>query len=365
MFFLDGRLTANQWPAARTPYEEQAVLFGRAWQSGQTEFVLHTSGSTGTPKPIRLTRAQMQASAELTGQTFGLRVGDTALCCLNIAYVAGTMMLVRALTLGLQLTIVEPSGNPLAGFDTNAAPFDLLAFVPLQLQTILEQTPAQKLLLNRAKAILLGGAAISPAQETQLQPMVAPVYATYGMTETVSHIAIRRLNGSEATNFFTALSGVALDVDERNCLTIRAAASGFQLIQTNDVVEWVDHEEPHTQFRIMGRADSIINTGGVKVQPERIERLIMSVLTSVGLSPRLFVAGRPNERLGQQLVLVVEGDWAVQQAVEVAQEQWSAAIRQEIGPYAVPKALIFAPSFRETPTGKIDRKATMEMVYSL
>ncbi len=365
MFFLDGRLTADQWPAARTPYEEQAILFGRAWQSGQTEFVLHTSGSTGAPKPIALTRTQMQASAELTGQTFGLSAGDTALCCLNIAYVAGTMMLVRALTLGLQLTIVEPSGNPLYDFDTNAAPFNFLAFVPLQLQTVFEKTPGKIPLLNRAKAILLGGAATSPAQEAQLQVITAPVYATYGMTETVSHIAIRRLNGPEATDYFTALSGVDLGLDNRGCLNIRAAASDFQLIQTNDVVEWVDHQEHHRQFRIVGRADSIINTGGVKVQPERVERLIMRVLASVSLSPRLFVAGCPNERLGQQLVLVVEGDLAIQQGVEATKEQWSAAIRQEIGPYAVPKALIFAPSFRETPTGKIDRKATLETVYSL
>jgi o-succinylbenzoate---CoA ligase len=364
MFLLDGRLTADQWPAARTPYEEQAVLFGRAWQSGQAEFVLHTSGSTGTPKPITLTRAQMQASAALTGQTFGLHAGDTALCCLNVAYVAGTMMLVRALTLGLQLTLVAPSGNPLADFDLDSASFDFLAFVPLQLQTILEQTPQKIAILNRAKAILLGGAATSPAQEAQLQVISAPVFATYGMTETVSHIAIRRLNGSDATDYFTALAGVELGVDERNCLNIRAAASNFQLIQTTDVVHWVNPEPPRRQFRIVGRADSIINTGGVKVQPEQVEQLILSVLASVGVATRLFVAGRPNERLGQQLVLVVEGDLAVQRAVDAAREQWSAVIRLEIGPYAVPKALIFVPSFRETPTGKIDRKATLTVIDS-
>lgn len=360
MLFLDGTLPADQWPNADTASEQQAVAFGRAWQSGQQTFVLHTSGSTGFPKPITLSRSQMRASAELTGQTFGLQTGDTVLCCLNTAYVAGTMMLVRALTLGLKLTLVEPSGNPLADVDTDRTQFDFMAFVPLQLQTMLEQSPEKVAILNRAKAILLGGAATSPAQEAQLQTITAPVYATYGMTETVSHIAIRRLNGPTATDFFTALSGVELGVDERDCLNIRAEASDFQLIQTNDVVQWVDNNPAHQQFRILGRADSIINSGGVKVQPERVERVVQAVLGSVGLTPRLFVAGLPDERLGQRIVLVVEGDEAMKKSVTAQQGQWIEAVRREIGPYAVPKDLIFAPTFCETPTGKIDRNRTLD-----
>ncbi len=359
MLFLDGRLPANQWPNARTAYEEQSITFGRAWQSGQQTFVLHTSGSTGTPKPITLSRSQMLASAVLTGQAFGLQAGDMALCCLNTAYVAGTMMLVRGMALGLKLTIVEPSGNPLADFDTHRTQFDFLAFVPLQLQMVLEQSPEKVAILNQAKAILLGGASTSLAQEAQLQLITAPVYATYGMTETVSHIAIRRLNGPNATDFFTALSGVELGVDHRDCLNIRAAASDFQLIQTNDLIEWVGSDRPCQQFRILGRADSIINTGGVKVQPERVERIIQSVLGSAGMAPRLFVAGVPDSRLGQRMVLVIEGDAALQQAVDAHKRKWEDVIRREIGQYAVPKDLIFAPTFRETPTGKIDRNRTL------
>lgn len=361
MLFLDGRIPANQWPNAQTTYEEQIVAFGRAWQSGQQTFVLHTSGSTGTPKPITLSRSQMLASAALTEQTFGLQAGDTALCCLNTAYVAGTMMLVRGMALGLTLTVVEPSGNPLADFDTDHTRFDFMAFVPLQLQTILEQSPEKVAILDRAKAILLGGAATSSAQEAQLQTITAPVYATYGMTETVSHIAIRRLNGPNATDFFTALSGVKLGVDDRDCLNIRAAASDYQLIQTNDVIEWVDSDGPHQQFRILGRADTIINTGGVKVQPERVERIIQSVLGSAGIAPRLFVAGVPDSRLGQRMVLVIEGDANLQQAVGTQREKWDNVIRREIGPYAVPKELIFTLTFRETPTGKIDRNRTLDI----
>ena len=187
----------NFWPEAKTPYEADALAFCRAWLSGQTEFTLHTSGSTGTPKPIRLTRAQMRASAHLTGQTLGLRAGDVALVCLNIRYVAGVMMLVRGLELGLPMTIIEPAGNPLAGFDPANVRFDFTALVPLQLQHILDDTPEKLAILNRMKAILVGGAVVSPALEQALQVITAPIFSTYGMTETVSHIALRRLNGPE------------------------------------------------------------------------------------------------------------------------------------------------------------------------
>ena len=192
-------------PAPTSPYEQTVVDFCRLWLSSRETFVLHTSGSTGTPKPIHLTRRQMAASAHLTGQTLGLQPGDSALCCLNVAYVAGVMMLVRALELRLTLTVVEPVGNPLLAV---GEPLDFAAFVPLQLQQILE-TPATLLGLDQMKAILVGGAAVSPALEMQLQRIDAPVFGTYGMTETVSHVALRRLNGPTRSEWYHLLLGVA------------------------------------------------------------------------------------------------------------------------------------------------------------
>ncbi|OIN59867.1 AMP-binding protein [Arsenicibacter rosenii] len=346
-----------RWPAPATAYEAEAIRFCEAWLSGQDIFVLHTSGSTGTPKPISLTRTQMQASAHLTGQTFGLQAGDHALVCLNVRYIAGVMMLVRGLELGLPMTILEPSGNPLNGLHP-AIPFAFTALVPLQLQTILEQQDETQLaILNSMKAILVGGAATGPALEQALQVITAPVFATYGMTETVSHIAIRQLNGPQATDYFTALTGVEIGTDDRDCLHITAAASNFERVQTNDVVEFLT-DPPYRTFRIMGRADSIINSGGVKIQPEKVERIIQEQLATHGLNPRLFVAGIPDERLGQQLVAVVEG-------IPVPDDVWQAvqqAIRGQLGPYHVPKQIICADRFAETPTGKIDRKQTVAQV---
>jgi O-succinylbenzoic acid--CoA ligase len=342
------------WPAPQTPYEAEALAFCRAWSTGQTTFTLHTSGSTGTPKPITLTREQMQASARLTGETLGLSPGDTALVCLNIRYVAGIMMLVRGLELELPMTIIEPEANPFIHVTPAPYSFAFTALVPLQLQTILSTgNESQLALLNAMKAILVGGAATSPALEQSLQIVTAPVYATYGMTETVSHIALRRLNGPDAADLFTALNGVDLGVDERGCLHITSAATNYKRIQTNDVVDLPDL----THFRLLGRADRVINSGGVKIQPEQIEQIIQKILAESGLISltRLFVAGLPDEKLGERVVVICE-------QVSLTDAQWTvmqAAIREKAGPYAVPKEWITVPQFAETPTGKVDQRAIL------
>lgn len=353
--------TPAAWPVPQTPYETDTLAFCRAWLSGQTDFMLHTSGSTGTPKPIQLTRAQMQASAYLTGQTLGLRAGDTALVCLNIHYVAGIMMLVRGLELGLPMTVIEPMGNPLIGFDPATTPFAFTALVPLQLQTILASTPDKLPILNGMKAILVGGAATSPALDQSLQRITAPVYATYGMTETVSHIALRRLNGPTKSDVFTALDGVVLGTDERGCLHIRSAATNFERIQTNDVVELPDG----IHFRLLGRADTIINSGGVKIQPEQVEQLISDVLSQAGLFWRVIVVGRPDDWLGQRVTAIYEIiDPMELSDFEAHQSTIADAIRNQINPYAVPKDSFFSlDTFVETATGKIDRKATEAAVF--
>lgn len=350
MLLIDPRVITQPNPS--TEYEADALAFCRNWQRGQTEFVLHTSGSTGVPKPITLSRRQMRASARLTGETFGLQSGDPIFVCLNIRYIAGVMMLVRGMELGFPMTIIEPVANPLVNFDPVTTRFAFTAFVPLQLQTILTESPEKLPVLNRTKAILVGGAATSPTLEQALQIITAPVYATYGMTETVSHIAIRRLNSAPAeADVFTALAGVELGLDKRDCLNIRSAATDFQLIQTNDVADLITP----TRFRLLGRADSIINSGGVKIQPERIERILQNNVGQSGVVPRLFVAGVYDERLGQRVVAFVEN-------LTLKADHWTRiqdVIRAELGPHWVPKSVISVPRFEETPTGKVDKLATM------
>ena len=334
-------------PIPTSEYEQKVINFCENWLGGQQNFILKTSGSTGEPKPIKLTRNQMIASAKLTGKTFGLEIGDTALVCLNVEYIAGIMMLVRGMELSLKLIIVEPSGNPFNHLEYHK--FDFLAFVPLQLQNVLIEEKNIEI-LNKAKAIIVGGAAVNEVLENKIQKLNVPVYSTYGMTETVSHIAIKQLNGERKSHNFQVLEGVKLGIDERNCLNITAEASNNELVQTNDIVEILNEKE----FNLVGRFDNIINSGGVKIQLEKVEKLIENEIKI--LNPkRYFAYGIPNEKLGQKLILFVEGK---EPNVDV-KNAFVDNLKSVLSKYEIPKEIYFVEKFIETPTGKIDKKSVI------
>jgi o-succinylbenzoate---CoA ligase len=328
-------------------YQGQALRFCQQWLQGQAEFVVHTSGSTGPPKPTCLARAHMEASARLTAQALGLHPGDRALVCLHPGYIAGIMMLVRGLVNDWSLVVVNPSAQPLA--QTGGATFDFAALVPLQLQALLNapEFESNLLIINQMKAILIGGAPLGPALEAQLQVVAAPLYATYGMTETVSHVALRRLNGPQRAGYYTALPEVQLGQDERGCLVITAPMTGGKKLITNDLVQLLSPET----FTWLGRADWVINSGGVKVHPEKVERAVGEALATLAAPPRLAVLGLPDERLGERVVLVVEGS--------PPPPGWWAALRPQLvahlGRYELPQEVRGYPVFPETATGKLDR----------
>jgi len=369
----DVSLSANQ---------AAALDFCRRWLAGQGQFVVHTSGSTGTPKPIMLRREQMEASVRATAQALGLAAGMAALVCLPVRTIAGQMMLARGLTLGLAMTLVEPAGDPLASLPASAS-FDFTAVVPLQLQTLLDGPPppgyAQR--LNRMQAILVGGAPLSAALEQQAQRLTAPLYHTYGMTETATHIALRRLNGPDASDWFHPLPGVAVELDERGCLRVKGPMTLDQWLQTNDLAAlsspphppptalrppftadrspFTDHRSPitvHPSFRWLGRWDNVINSGGVKVQVEAVETAVAQAWLVLGLAERrCFVAGLPDGRLGQVVTLVMEG------AALAAEEEGAllAATRARLEPFQQPRRVVYLPRLSETASGKIDRPASL------
>ncbi len=350
-------------PFPATAYQEKVIKFCQAWMAGQSTFKLYTSGSTGQPKELLLTRQQMLASARMTGNRFDLKAGQHALVCLNVDYIAGMMMLVRAMVLGLRATVIEPKANPFAEI-SHQATFDYASFVPLQLQTLLLDKEAISQ-LNKMKVILVGGAAVSNTlAESIKKHLHAPVYSTYGMTETVSHIAIRAINQQENAGIFDVLEGVDVGVDERQCLTICAAVTNFERIQTNDLVEMLTTHS----FRLLGRYDNIINSGGVKVQLEKVEKAFAEILETETLSyARSFAYGVPDERLGQRLVMVLEPNEATTEEDFMAltnDEPVLVSIREKmkkvLGKYEVPKEFYTISHFSETPTGKIDKIATIK-----
>ena len=363
--------------------EYKTIKFCKEWMSGKTAFRINTSGSTGKPRQITITRDQMIASAHLTGKTFGLEKGDSALVCLSIDHIAGIMMLVRGFELGLKLTVIPPASDPLKDFPDNTR-FDFAAFVPLQLHTIINESPEKIGILNKMKAIIVGGASVNNSLEKEVQIIKAPVYNTYGMTETASHIAIRRLNGPDRSAFYTVMDGVEIGIDQRNCLKIKSANKKWLI--TNDLVESLTPSLPvgswqkavgkkklailptaHCQlptwdlggaggaafaFKWLGRIDNIINSGGVKVQVEKVEATLETVLTKLKHSNRLFVTGLPHPALGKTVAVVFEGKSFSREK----EEKIKKALSQVLNKYEIPRYFYYLNKFKETPSGKIDTK---------
>jgi O-succinylbenzoic acid--CoA ligase len=338
-----------------SPYELHTLRFCRQWLAGQASFVLNTSGSTSRPKAIALTRAQMSASARLTGQALGLQAGDKALVCLSTEYIAGIMMLVRGLELGLALTVSTPIRNPLLGFPDDTV-FDFAAFVPLQLQEILTTTPAKKI-LNRMRAALVGGAPINEDLLRQIKALDAPVYHTYGMTETVSHIALRRLNGPQASEYFTPLDGVEISLNPQGCLVVQSVLTGNRTLVTHDRVEL----RPDGSFRWLGRIDNVINTGGFKVQVETVESALAKLLPAYPqlAGRRFFIGPLADPQFDQAVVAVIEG---LPVAPEILAEIRARLRAGWLHDYEVPRYFYFQPRLLETPTGKIDRRANLAII---
>jgi O-succinylbenzoic acid--CoA ligase len=307
----------------------------------------------------------MLASAHLTGRAVGLQAGDRALVCVSVEYIAGMMMLVRGFELGLQLTVIDPVGRPLAHFPP-ATRFDFTAMVPLQLQETLDGAPHEAAILDGMKAILIGGAAVSRTLEQRLQRLTAPLYHTYGMTETVSHIALKRLNGPQRSDRFVPFDGVRLGQDARGCLHITSVLTQGATLQTNDLVELY----PDGSFRWLGRSDNVINSGGVKVQIEKVEAALENWLAShadgVYAERRFFVGALPDPRLGHTVVAVIEGEPFAGEAARspAPASTLRTALEQSLSPYEIPRQWYFVPRLCETPTGKIDRFATLQHLAS-
>ncbi|MEK6477081.1 AMP-binding protein [Catalinimonas sp. 4WD22] len=332
-------------------YTQQTLSFCHAWLSGQPTFEINTSGSTGTPKNIQISRKQMQASAQATAKALDLKKGDQALVCINTNYIGGKMMLVRALELGMPLTVIPPSSKPLASVEE---PIDFTALVPLQLKSMLEAEDQEFITqLNAMKAILVGGAPVGPVLEQLIhEHLSAPVYSTYGMTETVSHIALRRLNGSAASDVYELLSGVEVKQDERACLTIKGKVSNDQWLQTNDIVSLLD--EKH--FRWLGRFDNVVNSGGVKLYADKLENSIQPAIETYGIAKRFFLAGLPDEKLGEKLCLILERKDNLNTEQEHKLKLW---MKEHLHPYEIPKEILLLPKFILSESGKIRRKRTL------
>lgn len=332
--------------------------FLQEWNSPSETLLVHTSGSTGKPKPMWVEKQRMLNSAHITCDFLGLRPGDSALLCMSLDYIAGKMMVVRSIERKLRLFSVKPSGHPLSDESLTKMvemDFDFVAMVPMQVYNTL-QVPQERERLSRIKHLIIGGGAIDDALAEELRSLPGAVWSTYGMTETLSHIALRRLNSEEASEWYQPFDSVGVSLNSDGCLVIDAPLVCSEPLVTNDIAEIKQQEtsshssdassslktsSPHVLFRIKGRKDNVICSGGIKIQIEEVENLLRQHLDAPFL-----LAKKKDEKFGEIAVLVTEsGDL----------EGVEAICRQVLPKYWVPRQYLHFDQLPMTETGKPKR----------
>ena len=267
--------------------------FLKEWNDSSPSLLVHTSGSTGTPKPMRVEKSRMMASARLTCHFFGLNKNDSALLCMPLDYIAGKMVVVRSIVSGMRLISVVPSSHPLRGLKEQPT---FAAMVPMQVYSTL-QNADEALMLANIKNLIIGGGAIDHKLERKLKDFPNAVWSTYGMTETLSHIALRRLNGTEASRYYMPFDNVYLSQSSDGCLCIKAPEVCPVELHTNDIVEF--HPDGR-RFVVIGRKDNVIDTGGIKVHAEEVEERIRPFLN------RDFAISKKSDPMfGEMIVLLI------------------------------------------------------------
>ncbi len=336
------QLTAEKLVNPAVPeWEKELFLFLDEWFSDSDFILAQTSGSTGEPKQIELPKEVLRKSAERTIGYFGLKINDRLLLSLSCRYIAGKMMVVRAIAGQMNLIAVDPGSD----FDfLQHETFDFGAMVPNQVFKLLGQASGKEKLQN-IRNLLVGGSAISGTLEKQIIPLSSRAVSTYGMTETASHIAIRELSGNRISAFYHCLPGISVSLNESGCLQIHLP--DFQeALQTNDLAEL----ESDRSFRITGRADSVINSGGVKYSPEVLEKKLESFIQR-----RFVISSLPDEKLGEKILLVIEGKSFDTQILEQK-------LIGLLSTWERPKTICFIDYFPQTSSGKVLRHELKDLI---
>ncbi len=310
--------------------KQKVLEFIEEWNAPSLEIRVKTSGSTGRPKDIYLPKKFMTASAKATGTFLELKKGDLALLCLSMDTIGGRMMIVRALVLDLDLIVTDVSSTPLIGINEK---IEFAAMVPLQIQKSLVVSPEK---VANIKKLIIGGGPISEELIEQVQEMPTKIYHTFGMTETVSHIAMRSINHPLEYEF-RCLPEVSV-TEYKGSLIITAPEIGVLQLETNDAVEIISP----AVFYWLGRTDFVINSGGIKLHPEEIESKLAPLI-----SVPFFVYGEACENLGEKLVLIIES----MEDLLLSKNDLQALVSK----HSVPKKIRYVARFDYTISGKIKR----------
>jgi len=321
------------------PLIQKVFLFLEQWLNSDSFITLQTSGSTGLPKQIQISKEYLARSAKMTGDFFALLPGMRALLCLSPDYIAGKMMVVRAMVLKLNLIVAKTESNPIQNLEQD---IDFAAMVPLQVGTILKVSPEK---LDRIKTLIIGGGPLSTSLEDSLQNRPTLCWHTYAMTETVSHIAARPVNGINRTDWFIPMPGIGVSVDARGCLVINAPQLAEGLVITNDLAELRGQN-----FRIFGRIDDVIVSAGYKLHPQQIEKKLSKLI-----QVPFFIIGEEHPEAGQIAVLCIEGTPEQLNLPSLKND-----LEHVLEPHEVPRKILMITGFKYLESGKIDRRETFK-----
>jgi o-succinylbenzoate---CoA ligase len=331
----------QQFKYGSTPeWKSRIYNFIIDWFNNDDFILQKTSGSTGIPKEMPLKKSAMISSAKTTINYFNLQPGDTAWLCLPVEYIAGKMMIVRSIVGKLNLLITEPVGLPIIP----AEKVNFASMVPMQVKRLIDENAD----FNKIDKLIIGGASIDYSLHNSLQTIPVEVYATYGMTETCSHIALQRINGNNPEEHFKVLEGITVGLNNSNCLMINAPSLSPNPIETTDLAEIISP----TEFKWLGRADNVINSGGIKISPEELEAIITPLIGT-----ECIISSKKDHLLGSRIVLVIEENPSDRNTESMLEE-----ISSITGKHKAPKEVLFIDKFPLNESMKIDRKAIEQLI---
>lgn len=322
----------------------------KEWKEGKNTFTFKTSGSTGRPKTVEISRERIKASADKTIKFFKLNQDDTALIALGLNYIAGFMMLIRALESGMNIHFFKPNSDPFERLLPHCRYF--AALVPLQVQAYFHK----RHLIQNFKTLIIGGSAIHHDMLESIRSLSFPVYETYGMTETVSHIALKKINGTDKEEYFHVLENVALRQGNNRNLEIFADVCDNEWISTNDIVEFKNKERK--EFKLIGRLDNVVNSGALKIHPELLEPKILDLNESLLKDRNFILCAKRDVKLGEKLILIIEGE----ELYDIQLESLKSSF-QKLEKYHEPKEILFLKKFPRTESGKIQRSVIKDLFY--
>jgi O-succinylbenzoic acid--CoA ligase len=347
-------ILSGTWSSWETgTFEKKVLKFIRDWETGKELFEFRTSGTTGTPKILPISRDKMLLSAGSTLQFLDLQEGK-CLLCLDPGFIAGAMLIVRALVGGMDLLAVDPVSDPLKTIPSGIS-IALCAMVPMQLIEILNDSNSRKK-FEKIHNVLIGGADLSKELISRMSGFSNHIFHTFGMTETVTHIALKKLTGIEPDEPYRAVSGVVFSTDERGCLVITGPITDNMPMVTNDRVDLIDSKS----FRWLGRIDHVINSGGIKIQLEILEKKMVNIFREAGIKTPFFLTGLPDEKLGEKLTIVFETG-----GKSINKKNLREIIEEKLPFHEVPRAWYSLPELIRTTTGKIDRIGSLRSAYPI